>query len=200
MKKILTILLLLVSLVSFSQEYQTSIKLDSLIWIKINEYRTSDSAIIYGMVPNVITVFALGEWREFAYDATVKHSNLYSEDFSVDWHTDPKKLASRNITGECLHQMWVRIKDDDDYGDTDLSDEVTLDRIATSVVVGWINSPTHRIVLNWIADVESCVTSVITKVPVDPALGTDIGDEDYFYRINITYQTKEDREYNYSAK
>jgi len=193
MKKILTILLLLVSLVSFSQEYQTSIKLDSLIWIKINEYRTSDSAIIYGMVPNVITVFSLGEWREFAYDATVKHSTLYSEDFSVDWHTDPKKLAFRNIRGECLIQMHLRIKDDDDYGDTDLNDEVTLDRIATRVVVGWINSPTHRIVLNWIADVESCVTSVITKVPMI----SNPGGENYYYKINVTYQTKEDRNYKY---
>ena len=197
MKKIITILLLLVSLVSFSQEYQTNIKLDSLIWIKINEYRASDSAIIYGMVPNVITVFALGEWREFAYDATVKHSNLYSEDFSVDWHTDPKKLASRNIRGECLKQMHIRIKDSDYYGDTDLSDEVTLDRIATRVVVSWINSPTHRIVLNWLADVESCVTSVITKQPRILDKSGEYGGEDYYYKINITYQTKENRNYYY---
>ena len=126
---------------SFSQEYQTNIKLDSLIWIKINEYRSSDSAIVYGSVPNVISVFALGDWREFAYDVTIKHSKL---DGTIGWnHTDPKKLASRDIRGECLYQMHLRIEEDDDYGDTDLSDEVTLDRIATRIVVGWINSPTQ---------------------------------------------------------
>ena len=195
MKKIITILLLLVSLVSFSQEYQTNIKLDSLIWIKINEYRASDSAIIYDWVPNVITVFALGDWREFAYDVTIKHSKLNPQDFSVNWHTDPEILTSRGITGECLKEMHLRIVGDDDYGDTDLSDEVTLDRIATRVVVSWINSPTHRIVLNWIGDVESCVTSVITKQPRYLDKSGEYGGEDYFYKINITYQTKENRNY-----
>ena len=190
MKKIITILLLLVSLVSFSQEYQTNIKLDSLIWIKINEYRASDSAIIYDWVPNVITVFALGDWREFAYDVTIKHSKLNSQDFSINWHTDPEILTSRDITGECLKQMHLRIVGDDDYGDTDLSDEVTLDRIATRVVVSWINSPTHRIVLNWIGDVESCVTSVITKQPRILDKSGEYGGEDYYYKINITYQAK----------
>ena len=93
--------------------------------------------------------------------------------------------------------MHIRIEDDDEYGDTDLSDEVTLDRIATRVVVGWINSPTHRIVLNWLADVESCVTSVITKQPRILDKSGEYGGEDYFYRINITYQTKENRNYYY---
>ena len=178
MKKIITILLLLVSLVSFSQEYQTNIKLDSLIWIKINEYRASDSAILYGDVPNVITVFALGEWREFAYDLTIKHSKMkivrgYN-------HTDPKELASRGITGENLSQHWFRIDK------TDLTDESTLDRIATEIVTGWINSWTHRIVLNWLGDKESCVVTVMTKQP----MFSDPGVEDYFYKINAMYQTK----------
>ena len=186
MKKIITILLLLVSLVSFSQEYQTNIKLDSLIWIKINEYRASDSAILYCGVPNVITVFALGDWREFAYGVTINHSKVNRRVVGGSGHTDPEILSSRGITGECLIQMHLRIKDDDDYGDTDLTDEVTLDKIATEIVTCWINSWTHRIVLNWIDDAESCVVSVITKQP----MSSDPSVKDYYYKINSTYQAK----------
>jgi len=186
MKKVFVVILLSITIVSFSQEYQyqTSIKLDSLIWTKINEYRASDSAILYGnWVPNVIKVFALGDWREFAYDISIKHSK--AKDIFVNGHTDPEELASRGITGENLAMHWYHIKE------TDLTDEATLDRIATAIVVGWINSHWHKVVLRWMNNEESCVTSVITKQPRILDKYGEYGGEDYYYQIMITYQTKD---------
>ena len=83
MKTIITTLLILLTLNSYSQEYTftsepiTCVKLDSLIWKKINEYRTTDHAIIGNdMRPDVITTFGYGKMREYCYEVTMRNSKL----------------------------------------------------------------------------------------------------------------------------
>jgi len=77
MKKIITILFLLLSTISFSQEYKTCNKLDSLIWEKINIYRTTDHAIVLQQYrPSVITKFGLGDMREYCYEVTMRNTKV----------------------------------------------------------------------------------------------------------------------------
>ena len=56
--------------------------------------------------------------------------------------------------GECLYKL------ENNRKIYDLTDDETLEFLASRVVNGWINSWTHRTVIGWLDSVESTVTTV----------------------------------------
>lgn len=168
MKKfLLTTLTILISLTSYGQEYQTSIKLDSMVWNKINEFRVSKDAYLKGPgQPEAIKIFDLGAMRDFCYEVTYRNT---SKGFDVSGHTSIDELT-KTATGECLYKLRTTIG-------VDLSDEKTLDELSTRIVKAWINSWTHKVVLSWDSDTSSTVTSLV-----------HIGDDGRTH-INVTYHS-----------
>ena len=151
MKKLITILFLLLSLGSFAQEYKTCIKLDSLIWEKINLYRTTDHAIILKQYrPSVIAKFDLGGMREYCYKVTLR--NAKGSIFETKHSTYEELIPTAN--GECLYRL-------ETPRELDLTDDKTLETLADKVVTSWIESWTHRTVIGWLDSKVSTVTSII---------------------------------------
>ena len=150
-KSLLTTLTILISLTSYGQEYRTSIKLDSMVWNKINEFRVSKDAYVKGLgQPEAIKIFDLGTMREFCYVVTRRNT---SKGFDVSGHTSMDELT-KTATGECLFKLRTTIG-------VDLSDEKTLDELSTRIVKAWINSWTHKVVLQWYSSTSSTVTSLV---------------------------------------
>ena len=151
MKNLLLTLLSILTLTVYGQDFTTCTKLDSLIWEKVNEYRTTEDAITKGGgTPNTITKFGLGDMREYCYDVTKMNAKL---SFETMRHSTYEELIP-TADGECLYKL-VRNK-----CILDLSDDETLEYLASRVVNGWINSWTHRTVIGWLDSVESTVTTV----------------------------------------
>ena len=157
MKKTVTTLLIFLTLSSYSQEYtftsgpMTCVKLDSLIWKKINEYRKTEDAITkaYG-IPNTITKFGYGKMREYCYEVTMRNSKLSHADI---YHSNYEELTP-TANGECLYKLVRKGKH------FDLTNNNDLEYLANKVVNGWINSWTHRTVIGWLDSSISTVTSV----------------------------------------
>ena len=172
MKKLsLIILTILISLTSYGQEYQTSIKLDSMVWNKINEFRVSKDAYLKGPgQPEAIKIFELGAMRDFCYEVTYRNT---SKGFDVSGHTSKDELAKKIGVGygECLYKLRTTIG-------VDLSDEKTLDELSTDIVNSWINSWSHKIVLRYGPNTASTVTSLV-----------HIGDDGRTH-INVTLHTR----------
>ena len=171
MKKfLLTTLTILISLTSYGQEYRTSIKLDSMVWNKINEFRVSKDAYVKGVgQPEAIKIFDLVAMRDFCYEVTYRNT---SKGFDVSGHTSKDELEKKiGDYGECLFKLRTTIG-------VDLSDEKTLDELSTRIVKAWINSWTHKVVLQWFWTTSSTVTSLV-----------HIGDDGRTH-INVTLHTR----------
>ena len=151
MKKLsLTILTILISLVSFSQEYKTCDKLDSLIWEKINVYRTTDHAIVgIDYRPSVITKFGLGDMREYCYEVTMRNTKGTMQEMKHSTYDELTPTAN----GECLYRQ-------ERSSPSDFTDIDYLNELADRVVTCWINSWTHRTVIGWLDREVSTVTSI----------------------------------------
>ena len=151
MKNIITILLTILTLTVYSQDFTTCTKLDSLIWEKINVYRTTDDAIVLKQHrPSVITKFGLGDMREYCYEVTKMNAKLSFDDMRHSTYDELVPTAN----GECLFKL-VRSN-----STLNLEDDETLEYLATKVVNGWINSWTHRAVIGWLERDVSTVTTV----------------------------------------
>ena len=150
MKKIITILFLLLSTISFSQEYKTCDKLDSLIWEKINIYRTTDHAIVLQQYrPSVITKFGLGDMREYCYEVTMRNTKGTMQEMEHSTYDELTPTAN----GECLYRQ-------ERTSSLDFTDINYLNELADRVVTCWINSWTHRSVIGWLDSEVSTVTSI----------------------------------------
>ena len=150
MRNILTILLTLISLVSFSQEYKTCDKLDSLIWEKINVYRTTDHAIVLKQHrPSVITKFGLGHMREYCYEVTMRNTKGTMQEMK---HSTYEELTPTS-NGECLFRM-------ERTASLDFTDINYLNELEGDVVTSWINSWSHRAVIGWLDREVSTVASI----------------------------------------
>jgi len=134
MKKLITILLTLLTLVSFSQERQY--ELERLILEKVNEFRVSEGLLAV-------------KWNDKVYDAAYHHayyltdreiSLSHNEEYDKDNFTELMKAQDRikyyynenswgveNLVG--INFIWYN-------GD--------VEKIAGWVVNAWINSPQHR--------------------------------------------------------
>jgi hypothetical protein len=146
MKKIL-LALILISTTVRAQDTIRSTKLDSLIWKKINEYRAS-----IGMP--VCTIFEDSLMRQYSNRVATKESlkkeNQYGHSDSIGYLCN----------GECLHRLIME-------GTTlapkiiNSIDEEDFEYLATNVVNGWINSPSHQYIISMKEYTISTVTSVI---------------------------------------
>jgi hypothetical protein len=128
MKKISLIIFIMLSLCSVSQiERIESIKLDSLIWKKINEYRISKG------IP-AFEIFEDSLMRQFctrvAYRNIVKDFPVHSD--SVGYWSNAECLYSFKVTGFGAKELI-----------NDISDE-KIEFFAEEAVQSWIHSPTHE--------------------------------------------------------
>ena len=100
-----------------------------------------------------LKIFDLGTMRDFCYEVTYRNT---SKGFDVSGHTSKDELAKKIGVGygECLYKLRTTIG-------VDLSDEKTLDELSTRIVKAWINSWTHKVVLQWYSDTASTVTSLL---------------------------------------
>jgi len=150
MKKNITILFLFLSITSFSQEYKTCDKLDSLIWEKINVYRTTDHAIVgIDWRPSVITNFGLGDMREYCYEVTMRNTKGTMQEMKHSTYDELTPTAK----GECLFRM-------ERTASLDFTDINYLNELADDVVTAWINSWSHRAVIGWLDREVSTVASI----------------------------------------
>ncbi len=128
MKTILTILLMIFSINCFSQDTIKSIKLDSLIWNKMNQYRSTKN------IPH-FNVFEDSLMRDFANKVANRNISLFPTKHSSDlgyWSNS-----------ECLFTYraeytfsWPKIHENLKNNDFEFLADLALE--------GWINSPTHE--------------------------------------------------------
>ena len=130
MKTLLIILALIPSYIMGQQEIIESIKLDSLIFEKINEYRSSKGV-------DRFVAFEDSLMREFSYNLTRENSKKtmieHSKDdkfeyYNVECIYSLKRFGTRNST-----EWFVKQIETGNYT-----------KMADQVLEGWINSPSHE--------------------------------------------------------
>jgi hypothetical protein len=145
MKKLLILLFLFTSSVSFSQVNMCikSNKLDSLIWIKINEYRESKGV-------KVFETFSYSDIRDFSYIRTHKNSKLNLIEHSIGGFDvyNCECIYSNVRTGP---NSLLEIINNSDY-----------EKLADDVLHAWINSEPHELGISCKYYTKSTVTSIIT--------------------------------------
>jgi hypothetical protein len=125
-----------------------SIKLDSLIWTKVSEYRKS-----IGIRP--LKVFKTGKLRDYSNSTASRHLLIKSVEHSHQ--------AAEWYNAECLYRRQV------DRGES--FDEIyrqimsgKFEWIAKECVDGWINSPSHQAA---ISDPDNVITSISTIIIIE---------------------------------
>ena len=133
MKKIITILLVLVSLTSFSQEYWRNYELEKELLTQINHHRGSIgiNTLVYDDVNTTALMWAnvLLEKTMATGSNSLKHCNCHPGgenllNMNASYNTNTNKL--RNL-------------EDEDY----------IDDATTDIITSWLNSPLHKEVLEY---------------------------------------------------
>lgn len=148
MKTVLAILLSVIVSNSFSQDTIRSIKLDSLIWEKINEYRLTQNA-------EPFVVFEDSLMRDFANRVANRNISLFPTKHSSDlgyWSNSECLYTTRESGSFTWDEDLERI----------LNQE--FDLLANEVVQGWIHSPTHE---HQISRPDIDVATIVTIIIVD---------------------------------
>ena len=137
MKKLITLLLTLLTLVSFSQERQ--FELEKIIFKKVNEFRVSE-----GLSPV--------KWNDKVYDAANHHALYISKRGIQVSHYEIKSVYDKENFVE-MERAQDRIKHyyhENAWGVECINDinfvwyKGDLEKIAEWTVNAWINSPDHR--------------------------------------------------------
>ena len=130
MKTLLTILALIPSYMMGQQEIIESIKLDSLIFEKINEYRISKGVDRFvSFEDSLMREFSNNLTRENSKKTMIQHSkgNNYTY-YNVECIYSHKKYGTINST-----EWFVKQIESGNYNE-----------MADKVIEGWINSPSHE--------------------------------------------------------
>jgi len=134
MKKLITILLTLLTLTSFSQERHY--ELERLILDKVNEFRISQGLLAV-------------EWNDKVYDAAYHHAYYLSLDSVPFSHEENYDVDGFEEISDAQHRI-KHYYDKYSWGIECLTGmniiwfNGDLEKAATWVVNGWINSPGHR--------------------------------------------------------
>ena len=125
-----------------------SIKLDSLIWTKVSEYRKS-----IGMRP--LKVFKTGKLRDYSTATVNRHLLIKSVEHSHQ--------AAKWYNAECLYRCRV---DEDRSFNENYKQIISgdYDWIAKKCVDAWINSPSHQAA---ISAPENVITSIATIITIE---------------------------------
>ena len=150
MRILLILLTLIPSYITGQQEIIESIKLDSLIFEKINDYRVSKGV-------NPFVAFEDSLMRDFSYELTrlnstketIEHSkdNNY-EYYNVECIYSHKKYGTINST-----QWFIKQIETGNY--TEMADEV---------LEGWVNSPSHE---NGISNPGYYIATVTSRITLN---------------------------------
>ena len=127
MKTLLIILALVPSYIKGQQEIIESIKLDSLIFEKINDYRKSKGV-------DSFVAFEDSLMREFSYKLTRENSKK-----AMIEHSKDDKFEYYNA--ECIYSYRIYNSSVDKI---DYYKNIDLNHWADAAVDGWINSPSHE--------------------------------------------------------
>ena len=176
MKNILTILLVLISLTSFSQEYWRNYELEKELLIQINNHR--DSIGINTLVYDDVNTTALMWANVLVEDAVTTRNGIYHCDCQPGGENLMNLNASYNP-----HTKKVRSLDDEGY----------IDDVTQHIITSWLNSPLHKEVLefddtylSWIPSMER--HTVIVYMYKDES---DYGG----VRILVVYQNRHPKQY-----
>jgi hypothetical protein len=148
--KILIFILTALSFSAYSQDTILSQKLDSLIWIKINTYRTSISE-------KPCTSFETTTMRKYSKKITERNSFV-----KIGFHSDSVGIT---CNGECLFQL---VATGNSPSVKKMLDDVlsgNFEYLAQQAVQNWINSSSHEAILSYPTWTVSTVTSkaVVSK-------------------------------------
>ena len=170
--KTLILIFIAFSFSALGQDTIRSQKLDSLIWKKINEYRTSINR-------KPCTTFESSYLREFSRLVTERNSvmktGVHSDEFPMD------------NGGECLFQSIIKGTCSPDVKkQINLILDGNLEELAEMAVQNWIDSPTHRAIISNPTWTVSTITSKIVIV--------DSGKTQYI-RFDTTYICEKEIEY-----
>ena len=144
--KILILILTVLSFSAYSQDTIRSQKLDSLIWIKINTYRTS-----IGEKP--CTSFETSTMRKYSKKITERNSLV-----KIGFHSDSVGIT---CNGECLFQLVA--KGNSPSVKKMLEDALSgnFEYLAQQAVQNWINSSSHEAILSYPTWTVSSITSKV---------------------------------------
>ena len=128
MKKLLILLFLFISSVSFAQDTIRSIELDSLIWNEINEYRISKQVTPFN-------IFEDSLMRDYASTVANRNIKIFPTRHSSD--------LGYYSNSECLYTYRANYS----FSWPEISNNLTnedFDFLAKLTVQAWINSSTHE--------------------------------------------------------
>jgi len=168
-------LILILTVISFSALGQDTIqsqKLDSLIWEKINEYRTS-----IGEKP--CSYFESSKMRKYSQKITERNSLV-----KVGYHSDSVGIA---CNGECLFQLSV--SGDSPGVKKKVEDALSenFEYLSDQAVQSWINSSSHEAIISYPNWTVSTVTSKVVISQDKKSLRLDCS---YHCKSAETYETK----------
>ena len=148
--KILILILTALCFSAYCQDTIRSQKLDSLIWIKINTYRTSISE-------KPFTSFETTTMRKYSKKITERNSFV-----KIGFHSDSVGIT---CNGECLFQL---VATGNSPSVKKMLDDVlsgNFEYLAQQAVQNWINSSSHEAILSYSTWTVSTVTSkaVVSK-------------------------------------
>ena len=177
MKNILTILLVLISLTSFSQEYWRNYELEKELLIQINNHRDSIGAntLVYDDVNTTALM-----WANVLIEKTIttginrlKHCSCHPGgenllNMNASYNTNTKKF--RNL------------------GDEDFNTDASQD-----IITSWLNSPLHKQVLEYSDSYSSFVPTMVRHTVIVYMFKDK---DDYSgVRILVVYQNRHSSEY-----
>jgi hypothetical protein len=168
-------LILILTVISFSALGQDTIqsqKLDSLIWEKINEYRTS-----IGEKP--CSYFESSKMRKYSQKITERNSLV-----KVGYHSDSVGMT---CNGECLFQLSV--SGDSPGVKKKVEDALSenFEYLSDQAVQSWINSSSHEAIISYPNWTVSTVTSKVVISQDKKSLRLDCS---YHCKSAETYETK----------
>ena len=133
MKNILTILLVLISLTSFSQEYWRNYELEKELLTQINNHR--DSIGINTLVYDDVNTTAL-MWANVLLERTLSTGSNRLQ--HCNCQPGGENLMNLNASYN-THTKKVRSLDDEGY----------TDNVTQHIITSWLNSPLHKEVLEY---------------------------------------------------
>ena len=149
MRNILTILLTLVSLTWFSQEYWRNYELEKELLVQINNHRDSIGANT--LVYDDVNTTAL-KWANILVERTVKTGSNRLKHCSC--HPGGENLLNMNASYN-THTKKFRNLEDEDFN-TDVSQ---------NIITSWLNSPLHKEVLEYSDSYSSWGGQVCRDIP-----------------------------------
>jgi hypothetical protein len=150
MKLLASILAMILSSIQVNSQVDTirSIKLDSLIWNKVSDYRKS-----IGMRP--LKSFKTGKLRDYSNSTANRHLLIESVEHSHQaeiWYNAECLYRYRKDEGKSFDENYRQIMSGD------------FEWIAKRCVEAWINSPSHQAA---ISAPENVITSVATIITIE---------------------------------